>query len=410
MTRLSLTPQLARRLAVHRQRLSGPTLPANRDGLLTLFADLGCVQIDPIRAVERTQYLVPWSRLGPYDLTLLDDLVYKERRLFEYWAHAASIVRTADYPLFATQMRSWSLDDSDWSPRVRQWLQENPGLDQYVLNELRQNGPLTVKDFDDRATQAWESSGWTSGRSIGLMLDVLWMRGQVFPSRRQGNKKYWDLAERILPDRTPEQGLGWPETVRLAAQRALRALGVARPRHIKAHFTRKRYPDLDAILGQLLAEERIVPVDIIAEDGPWPGNWLIHSEDMSLVDELSDRGWQPRTTLLSPFDNLICDRDRTEQLFNFHFRIEIYVPKAKRQYGYYVLPILHGERLIGRVDPRMDRKRGELQVNGVYAEPDAPPEAGPAIRAALGELAGFLEASTVSYGQPPPTIWRAALQ
>ena len=154
----------------------------------------------------------------------------------------------------------------------------------------------------------------------------------------------------------------------------------------------------------------MIQVQIVDQGQPWPGTWYVHGADLPLLDRLQTGEWQPRTVLLSPFDNLICDRDRTEVLFDFHFRIEIYVPKAKRQYGYYVMPVLFDDALIGRLDIKMDRKQQQLQVNAVYAEPDAPQDVGTA-RAVAGtveDLAGFLGANEIIYGQVQPAGWAPA--
>ena len=152
----------------------------------------------------------------------------------------------------------------------------------------------------------------------------------------------------------------------------------------------------------------VLPVSITGEDAVWPGEWYIHAEDVPLLEQLKAGAWQPRTVLLSPFDNLIIDRDRTELMWDFFFRIEIYVPKAKRQYGYYVLPILHGERLIGRLDPKMDRKSGKLHINAIYTEADAPQDTGTAqaVAQTITELAEFLEATEIVYGEAVPKGWR----
>ena len=183
---------------------------------------------------------------------------------------------------------------------------------------------------------------------------------------------------------------------------------MARPAHIVEHFTRGRYPDLQEILNKLEADGLVIQVHIQDDGQTWPGNWYIHAEDISLLDRLEEGEWQPRTTLLSPFDNLICDRERTEELFDFHFRIEIYVPKAKRQFGYYVLPILHGDKLIGRLDPKMDRKKMRLQINAVYAEADAPMDArtGAAVAQSIDNFAAFLGANDINFDDQVPPTWK----
>src|SRR5437868_2678298 len=194
------------------------------------------------------------------------------------------------------------------------------------------------------------------------MLDFLWTQGKLMVAGRVGGQRLWDLAERCLPEWAPREELDRHEAVRRAAQKSLRALGVARPREIAQHYTRGRYPGLQKALDELESEGRIEQVQIVDEDQAiWPGPWYVHAEDLPLLERLAAGEWHPRTTLLSPFDNLICDRARTEKLFDFEFRIEIYVPAAQRQYGYFVMPILHGDRLIGRVDPRFDRAHRRLR-------------------------------------------------
>jgi uncharacterized protein YcaQ len=196
--------------------------------------------------------------------------------------------------------------------------------------------------------------------------------------------------------------------VRAAAQRSLRALGVATARDIGRHFTAYRYPGLATVLASLERSGRIERVRLTADGAGRNGPWYVHADDLPLLERLEDGDWQPRTTLLSPFDNLIINRERTERLFGFRFRLEIYVPRAARQYGYYVLPVLHGDTLVGRVDPALDRTNGRLVVHAVHAEPGAPASAGPAAAAALQDLAAWLEADGIDLRQPPPEVWRAA--
>jgi uncharacterized protein YcaQ len=409
---LILDPTTARRLAITRQRLAGPRPPANAQGIMELFQDLRCVQIDPIRAVERTQYLVLWSRLGPYDPAALSTLLWEERRIFEYWAHAASIVLTEDFPIYWRHMRDWATGDRPWSKRARAWMDENQAMRDHILLELERNGPMMPKEFRDESSSSWRSSGWTNGDTVRHMLAYLWEKGEIFVSGRKSTTKIWDLRERVLPEWTPREDLDWSEVVYRSAAKSIRALGVGRAAHIERHFTRGNYPDLQATLDRLEADGRIKQAAVVEDGQEWPGPWYIHVEDLPLLAQLQDGDWQPRTTLLSPFDNLICDRDRTQELFDFHFRIEIYVPAAKRQYGYYVLPILHGERLIGRIDPKMDRKAKRLDVHNVYAEPGAPKNAktGRAVAQAVEELATFLGAEQIVYGENVPAGWREALR
>jgi len=201
------------------------------------------------------------------------------------------------------------------------------------------------------------------------------------------------------------------EVARRAVQLSLRGLGTATAGHIQQHFVRRCYGKLDGVLAELETEERIFRVEIREDEKPWPGSWYVHSEDAHLLDSLEDDCWRPRVTLLSPFDNLISDRRRTEQLFGFSFRFEVYVSKQKREYGCYVMPILHGDRFIGRVDPVMNRKSGQLTINAVYAESNAPEtaETGQAVARAIEELSVFLGAKETCYKSNVPAFWKGSL-
>ncbi|MBX3000585.1 MAG: YcaQ family DNA glycosylase [Caldilineaceae bacterium] len=407
---VTLSPTQAQCLAVAAQRLSGPRLPATLEGIVEIFRILNCVQIDPIRAVERTQLLVLWSRLGPFDPTLLDRL-QEDRLIFESWAHCASFVRTEDFPLFAHWKRRESTSGGAWGQRVRDWVAANDDLRQHILDRLAEEGPLTTGDFEDLAAVAWESTGWSSGRSVTRMLDFLHDRGQVMAIGRNGNAKFWHLTEKWLPDWVDHEPWTEEDVVRLSAGRSLRALGIATPKQIKNHFIRNQYPDLPQRLAELAAVGTILPAQIVDRETVWPGEWFIHGESLPVLDAIRRGDWQPRTVFLSPFDNLICDRQRTESLFNFNYRIEIYVPKEKRQYGYYVLPILHGERFIGRMDSQLNRKTGIYQIYAIYPESEdyVTTEAGAAIAHSLRELMIFIGAKSLALGEQIPAPWRAAI-
>jgi uncharacterized protein len=407
---LTLSPTFVRRLAITKQRLANPQPSSDPSGILETARALGCLQLDPISAVERSHLLVLWSRLGPYNLTDLDQVLWQDRQLFEYWAHAASLVLTEDYPLFQHTMKHHGIGDSSWSKRIREWVEANQALYDHVLTEISERGPLLSRQIEDLSEREWSSSGWTEGRNVSRMLDYLWTKGKIMVAGRQGGQKLWDLAERFLPEWTPRETLPKHEIVRRATVKAIRALGVATPTHIRYHFMRGTYTNLAKVLAELEAETLVQQVQVVGAGAEnWPGPWYIHTEDLPLLEQIQTGGWKPRTTLLSPFDNLIADRSRTELLFDFNFRIEIYVPKAKRQYGYYVLPILHGDRLVGRIDPVMDRKRKRLTINAVHTEPNVSmqEEDFRAVGAAVTELGTFLGATQIEYPKNMPPGWKA---
>jgi uncharacterized protein YcaQ len=370
----------ARRLAIRSQHLAGPEPVRGIGGMRQVLRGLRVLQIDPVNVVARSHLLVLWSRLGGFDRDDLETLRWRERWLFEYWAHAASIVLTEDYPIHRAMMRAYQVTVE--SQQKRDWLAANEDFRRYVLDLLRDSGPLPGDAIEDRAAVSWISTGWTNGRNVERMLDILWKQGVVMVTGRDGLRRLWGLADFPAVEDLPQE-----EVVARAAEHALRALGVARTRDVERHFTIGRYPGLDL-------ERAAWARPVLVEGGN--EQWWVHRDALGLLDE----PWRPRTTLLSPFDNLICDRERTERLWGFAYRNEMYVPKHKRQFGCYVMPVLSGERLIGRVVPRVDRRRGELVVEGVFAEEEfsgAGAVADRSVAAAIESLASFAGASSVSY-------------
>ena len=401
----------ARRLAITKQRLSGPSPAATREGIMETVRSIGCLQLDPISVVARNHLLILWSRLGNYRMEELDALVWEERKLFEYWAHAASLVLTEEYPIQMRGMRWHQRDQAGREQREKEWLERNGSFREYVLGEIRERGRLQAKDFTDTSSSSWTSTNWSDERNITGMLDRLWMRGEVMVAGRKNGQRLWDLAERVLPDWTPREALSDRECTHIAAQKSLRMLGVATAKQIKNNYTRYRYPYLTQVLKGLEKEGAIQEVAVGGDGTMLPGTWYIHRDDLPVLEGIEAGDWQPRTTLLSPFDNLIAYRERTEELFDYRFRVEIYVPKHRREYGYYVMSILHGDRIIGRIDPVMDRKAKRLNINAVYAEPHAPmtSEAAQCIAASVADLATFLGAKSIDYGERVPAEWRPVL-
>ena len=375
----------ARQLAV-----TGQLLDAPRPGSIEeVVRRLGEVQIDPTSAVARTEHLVLFSRLGRrFRVAELERLLWGERTLFEYWAH---IVPTADLPIHRISMRRYP--HGTWKRReyVRQWLEANDTFVRYVIGELRRRGPLRARDLENRAAEGWRTGGWNDeGQNVPMLLDILWLQGRVMIVGRDGQQRIWDLASRSLP-RVPAR----PASVIAAdlVDRQLRARGLERLERIGFLFDGP-VPMRDTAIRRYLRDGLIVPIEVEGLSG-W---WVAHRD-------LLDTTFRGRTTLLSPFDDLISDRERTERLFDFRFRLEIYVPKAKREFGYFVLPILRGDRLIGRIDPLYDRKAGVLRVNAVYAEPGATPSDGPPAKRAIDELAAWLGADEVVW-PALPAVWR----
>jgi uncharacterized protein len=414
--KITTTVENARCLAVAKQHLAGkrPNKPDSED-ILEVTRNLGCLQLDPITAVAPSHLIVLWSRLGIFDTSELDKLLWKEKKLFEYWAHQASIVLMEDYPLYYYMMRGYpdiflrSLGPV-WRTRVKKWLSKNSDLRDYVLTELKRRGPLLSRQFEDKTRAKPRGFGWSSWSDVSRMLFHLFFKGEVMVAGRQGKQKVWDLSERFLPSWVPKTELSEEEVEYEAVQRALRALGTANESELNWQFLRGRYRTLKDTLKRLEADSKIHPIEI--PGGPiGRGQRYIHAQDLPLLDELDSDRWEPRVSLLSPFDNLFCDRARTKLLFNFDYTIEIYTPETKRKYGYYVLPILYGDKFIGRMDPLMDRKNGKLIVKAIYAEPNAPKDKDISreIRDSIGQLSEFLGAKEVVYSRKVPKFWQSHL-
>ena len=329
--------EAARRIAVHAQLLDG-----SATDVLSTVRRLGFLQLDPISSVAPPQHLVLWSRLGrAYDRSELDRLLWEERKLVEWNAFLWPI---EDLPLLRAQMQR---TDRAWDKRLVDYLRENAAFRRYVLRELDQRGPLLSREIEDHKPSKREAHRWWGERKMGLMLQVLNARGQVAVVGRRGKQRVWDLAERWYPE--PEK-ISWRDAERELDEKRFRSLGVRLER------------------GALLAHPE-------AEDVP-AGK---------------------RITFLSPFDRLVHDRNRAEAMWDFYYRLEMYVPKAKRQYGYYVLPILRGDRVIGRIEPLHDRKAGELRVLGTWWEDGVKPVS---LKRPLEDLARWLAARLASPERP----------
>jgi uncharacterized protein len=417
--RMSL--KTARRLALVKQHLAGrrPKRPGP-GAIMDLMKDLRYLQLDPTNIVAPSHLLVLWSRIGAFRETDLDGLLWRDKKLFEYWAHRASIVLTEDYPLYSPRMKSFYEGDLTWDKRLREWVNENKGLQDYIIGELKAKGPLPLREFEERSEGSWRKarrrwglrpSAWASETSVSRMVQFLFHDGTIMVAGRQGRQKVWDLSERCLPPWTPKTELTEAEVEYDGAQKSLRALGVATPKQIAWHFLIRRFPNIRSTMQSLVTDSRVLLVEL-TDGAVAKGSLFIHADDVEAARSLEDGDWEPRTTLLSPFDNLIADRDRTLAFFGFFYRIEIYTPKEKRKHGFFVLPILDGDKLIGRLDPYLDRDKEELVIRAVHAEPGAPRGSAPAkrIAEATGDLAEFLGAKQVTYSGRVPEPWRGYLK
>lgn len=410
---ISISAQTARRLAVAKQHLTGK-LPARatRESIISLVRDLAYIQWDPVPIVAPSHIISLWSRLGNFRVSDLDELLWEEKKVFEHWTPIASIVLTEDYPIYNSLMRRYpeSLSGS-WRShevRARKFLSEHVTLRRNVLNQLKK-GPLQISQFEEHLPKK-SPDGWTSGSVVSHMLFHLLMSGDVMVVGHQGNQNVWGLSKDFLPAWINKEELTAEEFELQAAQRAIRALGTATPREIIYYFVRGRYRTLGKTLTRLQKESMIHQVNV--EGLGNKDERYIHDEDVPLIDEVDSKDWRPRMSLIAPFDNLIYGRQRTNRLFGFDYVHEQFLPKEKRKYGTYVLPILWGDRLIGRIDPQMDRQKQRLVINSVHSEPGAPVDKDVAseIGETIGRLAEFLGAGKVVYTPRVPMAWKSSLR
>jgi uncharacterized protein YcaQ len=347
----------ARRIAVRAQLLDAPR-PTD---LLTVVRRLTFLQIDPTAAVAPSADLVAWSRLGsryrPDDLRRALD----ERAL---WECGAMVRPIEDLRLHLADMRTWPSYEHQ-----RSWLKANDRFRRDILKRLSVSGPLLSRDIPDTCVVPWPSSGWTNNRNVTQMLEFLTKRGEIAIAGRQGRQRIWDLAERVYPAGTPVVPADGAR--RMLDERRLRALGIARPSAPVAPME----PTLVGEVGE--------PATV---DGV-PGPWRVDPEALAALD----RPFAGRTALLSPFDRLVHDRVRAADLFGFEYVLEMYKPKAQRRWGYFALPVLHVDRLVGKADLAADRKAGTLIVNAVHEDVRFTKAMTRAVRDEIAHLADWLE-------------------
>lgn len=339
----------------------------------------GVLQVDSVNVLQRAHYMPLYSRMGPYDVDLLRRASeQRPRRMVEYWAHVQAFMPVELWPVMQHRMEFYRERRGKW------WRDLDPGLVAAVLAEVGARGAVTARDLDDGRPRAKEHWGW-NWSDERKALDFLFMTGEVAIAGRNTQFEIrYDLPERVIPPAvlalpTPSVADAHRELVR----RAARSHGVATVQDLRDYF-RMSVADTATAVGELVEEGELLPVSV---DG-WQRPAYLH-RDARLPRRVGARA------LLSPFDPVVWERARTEALFDFHYRIEIYVPAEKRVHGYYVLPFLLGDRIVGRVDLKADRRAGCLLVRGAYAEPGAPDETAEELAAELRRLAGWLGLSDV---------------
>jgi uncharacterized protein YcaQ len=343
---------------------------------------MGVLQIDSVNVVERAHQLTLFSRIGPYDVDLLWRAL-RDREVFEYWAHMASFSPIADWPLWRHRMKRWR--GSGWS-EIRRLREEAPGYLDSVYRQLVERGPLSTSDLDDPGKSKGPWWGWADGKHV---LEWFFTTGKVSVADRRNFTRYYDITERVIP----EPYLSAPAVPEAEARRVLllrsaEKLAVATGKGLADYF-RLKYVDCRPVIQDLVAEGSLVEVEV---EG-WDESGFMHPTARI------PRSVEARA-LLNPFDPIVWYRERTERLYDFHYRIEIYTPKPKRVFGYYVFPFLLGDELVGRVDIKADRKAGVLRVPGAFIEDGRDPvRVGREMAAELQVMAGWLGMGEIAIGR-----------
>ena len=331
---------------------------AKKSDVLKAIRRMSALQIDTIHVVARSPYLVLWSRLGDYEHGWLDELLAKGE-IFEYWSHEACFLPIEDYPLYRHRM----LDARSMGWKYsHEWITAHRKEVERVLAHVRQHGPVRSSDF---ARTDGKAGGWWEWKPEKRALEMLFTAGELMIARRHNFQRVYDLRERVLPSWDDSKLPSKEETRRTLILKAVRSLGIAKARWVSDYFrTDKR--ETTAATVDLADRGELLRVKVTG----WEEDAFVHPDNRKLMEQASSGKLRPGlTTLLSPFDPLVWDRARAREIFGFDYRLECYTPAPKRRYGYFTLPILHRDKLIGRLDPKARRKEGVFEVKSLHLEP-----------------------------------------
>jgi uncharacterized protein YcaQ len=385
----TLSPALARRVALAAQGFGrpapAPASPAPGIRQLGALVDrLALLQIDSVNVFERSHYVPAFSRLGPYDKAQLDRLsTGKAPRLTEYWVHEASLIPVADWPLFRWRMQAYreqaAADDAHWS-------QQNAPMLQWLKAELAANGPMRASAIEHDANK--RSGPWWGWSDVKIGLETLFRWGDVVSGGRERFERVYALPEQVFATELLDREIPAADAHRALIAQAARAHGIGTVKDLADYF-RLRTEPARAAIAELEDAGELVPVEVPGwgRNGAPGAAWL--HRDARLPRSLD------AAAVLSPFDPVVWERARALRLFGFHYRIEIYTPQEKRQFGYYVLPVLLGDTLVGRVDLKNDRQAGVLRVQASWAEPGAPADTAARLAEVLRSTAAWQGLSAI---------------
>jgi len=371
---MKISVETAKRLTLWKQGFRSWHDPEKAE-VLEVIRRLGCVQIDTINVVERSHYLTLWSRLGSYNKEDLDQLLYPERKVFEFWAHAASIIPIEHYRYFIHAMKEYQ---RVLKVRAEKRLKEKSYLLDQVLDEIRRNGPMSSKDFEHERTGKKKGLGWWNWKPAKIALEMLFSAGVLMVAYRRNFQRYYDLTENVLPSHIDVTEPTEEERQRFFVEKTLEAWGVAKPSEVSSYYyewatrTALKKEALEETFQQLLDEDVLEEVTVEGARGPY----YMLVKDHDIVQRIAEGETADfnGVTFLSPFDNLTWNKTRIRKLFNFTPKFEAYIPKDKRKFGYYNMNILYKNRLVGRFDPKVHRDQKVLEVKLLHLEEDFKPE------------------------------------
>ena len=352
----SLSLDAVRGLMIAAQGLHDRPQPrATKKAVRSIIRQMHVLQIDTINIIARSPYLVLWSRLGDYTPRWLDDLL-EEGALFEYWSHAACFLPIEEYPLYRHVHERW------FGGRAHKWLDEHATVAKRVLDHVREHGEVRSSDFERTGGL---KTKWFDWKDEKIALEYLFLAGELMVRKRHNFQRVYDLRKRVLTNFDERTALSPAEAHDQFVLNTIQSLGVTKADWIADYF-RLSKTDTKAALKRLEKQDRLMTVEV---EG-WTSPGYIHPANRKNV-EAAAQGRIPRskTTFLSPFDPLVWDRKRALELFNFDYKIEVYTPAPKRKYGYFTLPILYNNALIGRIDPKAHRKEGIFEVKALHLEP-----------------------------------------
>jgi uncharacterized protein YcaQ len=399
---IKISLQTARRMALHAQLLRRKRgLPKSKEGVARIIEKLGYIQLDTIAVVKRAHHHTIWTRFPGYNGDMLHKLQADDRRVFEYWGHQASFLPMIDFRYYIPMKKSFFNPDKGWAKMMYEKCHKYV---EPILERIREEGPLSSKDFE--ATSDHRRGPWWNWKPAKAALEILFWRGELMITERRKFQKIYDLTERVLPGKVDTSEPTGDELGRFLVRRALNSYAVARENEIRQHIQIGDREMITGALKKMLEAGEIKKIDIEGNEA----DFFALSENLESLSK--HRRSKPQIMILSPFDNMIIQRDRLKWLFDFEYALECFLPAAKRTYGYFVHPILYGEQIIGRVDPKAERKSRTLIINNIYLEtiPSDADRCFDSLAENLSQMAQFNKCEKIQIKKSTPAKFKKELQ